>query len=618
MDATMRQQPPSSAPAVSPLPPKVAARLAGLLSSGMAHHSAGRLAEAEKTYREILAADARNPDALHLMGVLALQVNKPAAAVDLIGQAIRVHPGNAVYFSNLGSALRRLGRTDESIAACGEATRLDPTLADGFNNLANALTDRQRHAEAANALTRLIALRPQSVDQRLLLANALMKANRPEEAVDALNDLLKIKPRDGAALNNLGVCLRKLKRDAEAEVAYRRALDVAPDDAGTLSNYGTLLMEMERVDEAIILFRKAIDSKPTFGEAHLNLGLAYRSQMRLAEAIPAVREGVRLCPDLAEAHAGLGELLLLDGQLEEGFREYDWRSRMAEFPSPRRDFTSPRWDGVFRPGLTLLVHDEQGVGDTMQFVRFAQIAQARGARVIVECNTQLTRLLTGMPGVHQVIGRTSPIPPHDAHVPLLSLPQELGVSLAGIPANVPYLRAEPELAAHWGARLSRLPAFQTGLRVGLVWAGSPEHRNDRNRSLALERLAPLAAAPNVSFVSLQKGAGAGQAAHPPAGMALIDLGPEIGNFADTAAILQHLDLVVTVDTSVAHLAGALGRPVWVLLPFFPDWRWLRGTDVSPWYPTMRLFRQERPRDWDPVIARVAGALRAASDGVRPA
>ncbi len=607
----MRHHSPSSAPSTG------AARLAGLLSSGMAHHSAGHLAEAEKAYREILAADARNPDALHLMGVLALQVNKPAVAVDLIGQALRINPGNAVYFSNLGSALRRLGRLDEAIAACQEATRLDRNLADGFNNLANALVDRQRHGEAAEALTRLIALRPQSVDQRLMLANALMKANRPDEAVTALNALLAIDRRNASALNNLGVCLRKLKRDAEAEAAYRRALEIAPDDAGMLSNYGTLLMEMERVDDAIVLFGKAIERKPEFGEAHLNLGLAYRGQMRLAEAIPVVREGVRLCPDLPEAHAGLGELLLLDGQLEEGFREYDWRSRMADFPSPRRDFASPRWDGVFRPGLTLLVHDEQGVGDTMQFVRFAQIAQARGARVIVECNTQLTRLLTGMPGVDQVIGRTSPIPPHDAHVPLLSLPQELGVSLATIPADVPYLRAEPELVSVWGDRLAALPALATGLRVGLVWAGSPEHRNDRNRSLALERLAPLGGVANARLVSLQKGAGAGQAANPPAGMELVDLGPEIGNFADTAAILQHLDLVVTVDTSVAHLAGALGRPVWVLLPFFPDWRWLHGTDLSPWYPTMRLFRQDRPRDWDPVIARVADALRATADGVRP-
>lgn len=598
--------------------PTLPSRATGLLASGMSHHSAGRLPEAEKAYREVLASEPQNPEALHLMGVLALQVNKPAQAVELIAQAIRQNPKSAVYFSNLGSALRRMGKLDESIAACREATRLDPDFADAYNNLANALMDRQRDEEAVEALNRLIALRPQVVDQRLMLARALLQLpGRAAEAVDALNALLKLAPRNASALNNLGVALRKLNRNEEADQAYRRALEIAPDDPGMLSNHGALLMEMERADDAIALFRKSIDRKPEFGEAHLNLGLALRSRMRLGEAIPIMREAVRLCPDLPEAHAGLGELLLLDGQLEEGFREYDWRSRMTDFPSPRRDFTSPRWNGVVQPGMTLLVHDEQGVGDTMQFVRFAQMAQARGARVIVECNTQLTRLLTSMPGVHQVIGRTSPIPPHDAHIPLLSLPQHLGISLASIPAEAPYLRPEPELVASWGERLAVHPSFSSGLRVGLVWAGSPEHRNDRNRSLTLDRLAPLGRAANARFFSLQKGAGAGQAANPPTGLELVDLGPQIGNFADTAAILQHLDLVVTVDTSVAHLAGALGRPVWVLLPFFPDWRWLHGTDVSPWYPTMRLFRQDRPRDWNPVIARVATALGEAAVGVRP-
>lgn len=593
-------------------------RAAAALSAGLAHHSAGRLADAEKCYREALTLDADNADAYHLMGVLALQVNKPAAAVDLIAQAVRRNAGNAVYFSNLGGALRRLGRLDEAVAAGREAVRLDDAFADGYNNLANALMDKQAYGEAAATLARLIALRPQAVEQRLMLANALMKDNRPADAELALNDLLKIAPKNAAALNNLGVTLRKLKRNDEADAAYRRALAVADDDPGVLSNYGTLLMETDRIDEAVAVFRKAVRLKPDFGEAHLNLGLALRTQMRVTEAIACVREGVRLLPDRAEARTGLGELLLLNGELEEGLREYEWRSRMAEFPSPRRDFAQPEWDGVVKPGMTLLVHDEQGVGDTIQFVRFAKIARQRGIDVIVECNTQLTRLLQSMPDVGRVIGRFSPPGPYDAHVSLLTLPRHLGLTRDSIPAETPYLAAEPQLAEHWGRRIAATPGADRALRVGLVWAGSPEHRNDHNRSLALSRLAPLGGVPNVCLFSLQKGAGANQAADPPPGLALTDLGPEIGNFADTAAILQHLDLVVTVDTSVAHLAGALGRPVWVLLPFFPDWRWLYGTDLSPWYPTMRLFRQEAPKDWDPVIARAAEALRDAAAGVRAA
>lgn len=594
----------------SPAPSPAAARTAGLLASGMTHHSAGRLAEAEAAYRSILQAEPQNPDALHLMGVLALQVNKPAVALDLIGQAIRHNPNNAVYCSNLGSALRRLGRLDEAIAAGRQAVALDRNFADGFNNLANALMDRQAYAEAAEALTRLIALRPQGTDHRLMLGRALLQAGRTAEAVGVLEEVLRIDPRSTGALNNLGIALRKLNRNAEAAEAYRRALDVTPDDPGMLSNFGTLMMEQDRPDEALALFRRAIALKDDFAEAYLNLGLVLRNQMKIPEAVAAVRAALARNPDLVEGHAGLGELLLLDGQLQEGFREYEWRTRMADFPSPRRGFASPVWEGGELAGRTLLIHDEQGVGDTMQFVRFAQQAQARGARVIVECNTQLTRLLGSMPGVDAVIGRFTPPPPHDAHISLLTLPRHLGVTLETVPAEVPYLRAEPALISSWG---DRLPP-RRGLRVGLVWAGSPEHRNDRNRSLALERLAPLATVPGVEFFSLQKGAGAGQAANPPAGMELTDLGPEIGNFADTAAICQHLDLVISVDTSVAHLTGALGRPVWVLLPFCPDWRWLHGTDFTPWYPTMRLFRQSAPRDWDPVIARVRDALREAADG----
>lgn len=590
------------------------ARIAALLSSGLAHHSAGRLAEAEAAYRGVLTADPDNAEAYHLMGVLALQVGKPEPAAGLIAQAIRRNPGNAVYYSNLAGALRRLGRLDEAVAAGREAVRLNGAFPDALNNLANALLDCRLHGEATEILRRLIALRPQAVEPRLMLTGALMQENRTEEAEQTLNDLLRIAPDNPSALNNLGVVLRKLKRETEAEAAYRRALDISPGDAGMLSNYGTLLLEMERVDEAIAQFRKAIEIKPDFGEAHLNLGLALRTQMRLDEAVVAAREGARLRPDLPEAHAGLGEVLLLTGVLAEGFREYEWRSRMAEFPSPRRDFDRPLWDGVMRPGMTLLVHDEQGVGDTIQFVRFAQLAHRRGMRVIVECNTQLTRLLTGMADVDQVAGRFSPLPPYDAHIPLLSLPQHLDVSLATIPADIPYLRAEPALVESWGRRIAAAPG--RGLRVGLAWAGSPEHRNDRNRSLALSQLAPLGAVSNVSFFSLQKGAGAQQTANPPPGLTLTDLGPEIGNFADTAAILEHLDLLVTVDTSVAHLAGALGRPVWVLLPFFPDWRWLSDTELSPWYPAMRLFRQPRPQTWAPVIDRLAGALQEAAAGVR--
>ncbi len=600
-------------------PPPMADRNgpAALLAEGMAHHSAGRLAEAEAAYRRVLDASTGHPDALHLLGVIALQVNKPAAAVELIGQAIRANPRSVVYHSNLGSALRRLGRLDEALAACRRALELDASFADGYNNLANVLLDKQLHAETADALRRLLSYRPALTEQRLMLARVLILDGRPAEAVEALEALLRLAPGSADAHVNLGVALRKLGRNDEAIATYRRGLELAPGNAALLSNLGSALDQQGRSVEAVDCYRQAIDHQPGFVDAHVNLSVSLRDLNRLDEAAAAAREAIRLKPDSAEAHTNLGHARLLQGDLPEGFAEYEWRFRIADFPSPTRSFPVPAWDGGPLDGLTLLVHDEQGVGDGINFLRYIPLLRERGARVIVECNTQLLRLFQSAPDVDTVVGRFAPLPAFDRHVSLLSVPHLMGTRLETVPAAVPYLRAEPELLARWAARLGPSGDGNPGdfprdcprdCRIGLVWAGSPGHRNDRNRSLALAALAPLGRVPGVRFYSVQKGPAAAQLATPVPGLAITDLSGEIGDFADTAAIVSHLDLVITVDTSVAHLAGALGRPVWVLLPFAPDWRWLMDREDSPWYPTMRLFRQPAPGAWDPVVARVAEAL----------
>ena len=586
-------------------PPRPAAKPSPLqrrLAEGMAHHNAGRLAEAEAAYREVLAAAPQQPDALHLMGVIALQVGKAEVAAGLIAEAIRFQDRNAVYHSNLGSAMRRLGRLDEAAAACRRAVEIDGSFADGYNNLANVLMDQGAHAEAALALRRLLELRPALTEQRLLLGRALITAGRHEEAVTALEEALRRDPRSTAALTNLGVALRKLDRVDEALAAYRRGLGIAPDDAGLHSNLGSLLNQEGQADEAMAHFRRAIAEKPDFVDPHVNLSIALRDGNRFAESAAAAEEAIRLDPNSAEAHTNLSHALLLQGDFARGFAEYEWRFKVPGFPTPLRDFPQPAWTGQPVEGRTLFLHDEQGVGDGIQFARYARSLKAMGARVIVECNTQLLRLFQGLDGADAVIGRFQPPPPFDLHAPLMSLPHRLGTTPDRVPAEIPYLRTERELTARWRERLAAVE----GLRVGIVWAGSPEHRNDRNRSLALGALAPLADIPGVRLLSVQKGPGAAQLAEAP--MAVEDLGPGIADFADTAAILANLDLLVTVDTSVAHLAGALGRPVWVLLPFSPDWRWIMGRDDTPWYPTMRLFRQESPGAWSPVLARLAAAL----------
>lgn len=571
----------------------------------MTHHAAGRLAEAEAAYRAVLSAHADHPDALHLMGVIALQVDKPAVAVELISQAIRRHAGNPTYFSNLGSALRRLGRSDEALVCAKRSIEMDGNFADGLQNLANILLDRQEHAAAADALARLVALRPDQIDQRLSLARAQLLADRAEDALETLRRLLGMVPAHAPAYINMGVALRKLGRLDEAADAYSSALAFAPGDPGALSNLGVVLQDRGDYPRAIACYRRVLIERPGFGEGLINLAIALRCEMQADEAIIIARRAVAVAPQQAEAHTELGFCLLLRGDVEAGFVEYEWRSRMADFPSPKRRFTSPTWTGGDPAGKTLLIHDEQGVGDTIQFARYAQMIEALGGRAVLECNTQLTRLMKNMPGVSAVIGRFTPPPPHDAHVSLLSLPHLLKTTRDTVPGETPYLRAEPEATARWAGKLADVAE----LKVGLVWAGNPEFKDDRHRSPRLAPFLPLLATPGVRFYALQKGAGREDLATcAPLPDSLTDLGPEISNFADTAAVMMNLDLVISSCTAPAHLAGALGRPSWTVLPFACDWRWYDKGETTPWYPTMRLFRQKRRGDWETVLSETARSL----------
>jgi hypothetical protein len=325
----------------------------------------------------------------------------------------------------------------------------------------------------------------------------------------------------------------------------------------------------------------------------------------LDEALSVCQRAIQLRPDHAGAHWNKSLVLLLKGDFAQGWAEYEWRWQSKDFRSPRRDFPQPQWRGEDPSGRTILLHAEQGFGDTIQFIRYAPLLAGRGARVIVECQPELQRLLGGVEGIQHLTARGEPLPPFDLHTPLLSLPLAWGTRVKTIPGNVPYIKPDPALVGAWRGRL----AGDSALKVGLVWAGSPIRKDDRYRSLPLSSLAPLAGVKGVSFYSLQKGKATEQAQNPPPGMNLIDMTEEIKDFADTAALISHLDLVITVDTAVAHLAGAMAKRVWTMLEFVPAWRWLLNREDSPWYPTMRLFRQPAIRDWATVIRRVAGELQ---------
>ncbi len=580
---------------------------AALLQAAVAHHGAGRAAQAEALYRQVLAARPNHPDALHLLGVLAIQVGNPAVAAELIRQAICFDAGNPAFFSNLAITLRRLDRLDDAMAACRRALALAPDFADALNNLANILSDRGEHGREAAALRRLSFLKPLLTDQRLQLGRALLLDGQAQEAVEVFMTQLGITPASVPAYTNLGVALRRLGRTDEAVAAYRSALAFSPGEPGTLNNLGIALQDLDAYGEAVACFRHAAVGRPETASTYLNMSLAARDEMQVDVSIALARRAVQLDPMLAEGHTALGFGLLLRGRLEEGFAEYEWRSRMADFPSPQRSFASPAWDGSDWKGRTLLIHDEQGVGDTIMLARYAPLLQSRGVRVYLECNTQLVRLLSSMPGIDGVISRFQPPPPHDAHVALASVPHRLGTTLYTIPAGTPYLDAEPALVSAWSERLPQ----RGRLRVGLVWAGNPEFKGDRLRSPGLAAFRPLLDVAGIDFYGLQKGAGRRDLERcGPLPANFTDLGESIQDFADTAAIMEHLDLVVSSCTGPAHLAGALGRPVWTVLPFAPDWRWLEHGVCTPWYPTMRLFRQEKRGGWAGVLGLVQTALAA--------
>ena len=544
------------------------------LQIAVRHHQAGQLAQARALYQQILAREPNHADALHLLGVIAHQAGQNDAAIELIGRAISVKPDFPQAHCNLGNVLRDQGRLDESIAACRRAIALKPDLPEAWCNLGNALQENGQLGDAVDAYRRAIGLKP----------------NYPE------------------AHSNLGASLREKGQLDEAIAACRQAIALRPGFAEAHSNLGIALHVDQQLDEAVAVYRQAIALRPDLPEPHFNLGTAFRDQGLLAEAMAAYHRAIGLRRDYAEAHYNLARvLLLLRGEFLPGLNELEWRQRCRDFPLSRRTFGRPQWDGSDLANRTILLHAEQGFGDTIQFIRYVPLVAARGGTVVLECDPVLRRLLQGTSGIGRWVDFGQTLPSFDVHCPLMSLPLAFGTTIQTIPQDVPYLRADPEAVERWRLAGDRL-------NVGLVWAGRPTHQNDRNRSLALSDMASLAQVREVRFHSLQKGEAGKQAKDPPAGMGLMDRTEELNDFAETAALIANLDLVISVDTAVAHLAGALGKPVWTLLPFVPDWRWLLEREDSPWYPTMRLFRQPTRGDWSSVLTRVTEALLASCSG----
>ncbi len=483
------------------------------------------------------------------------------------------------------------------------AIQLAPHHLSGLENLAILLFQQRRHEEARLTLLEAIRLKPDDARKHQILGVILMQQNNLDEAGRVLTRAVELNPEDPDGHTHLGALLRQQGRLEASVESYAAACRLDPGQAVRHYNLGWALHAAQRHDEAAERYRAAIARQADFADAHANLGVVLRETGDIEAALQACRTALELAPNDAEIHTNLGHWLLLTGQFDEGWKEFEWRFG-TPFSAPARQLTQPRWEGETCRDRVVLLHAEQGFGDVIQFCRYVPLVAAR-TRVVLEVPPSLLRLLSGLDGVEQIVAVGDPLPPFDLHCPLMSLPCVFGTRHDTIPARIPYLGAAPDRVAAWRERLADLP----GRRVGLVWAGSPTANETlRTRSTTLDRFAPLGEVAGISFVSLQKGAAAAQSRTPPAGMVVHDWTVELTDFAETAALIEALDLVISIDTSVAHLAGALGKELWLLNRFNACWRWLLDRTDSPWYPTLRQFRQKQLGDWDGVMKDLRDAL----------
>ena len=560
----------------------------------------GRTQDAETMYRSALLLLPDDASINYALGKLLNRCGRSEDAAIHFRLAANARPSDTQILFDLANALSDERLLDEAISIYEKVLILNPSSSSAYNNLGVAFGKIEAPTKSGDAFKAAIEIDPTFPEAKSNLANLLMSDGRYDEAERLLAEAIAAKPHFAEAHNNLGNLLRICGRLSEAEYHCIQALTLRPGYSSALVNLGNALRELGRFDEALKYYEDTLRIEPEYCEALNNLGSLLFDLGRPVEGIERFRAAIKLQPNYVDAHSNLGLALLLLGEFEEGWLEYEWRWLQGRHRSFLSEYSQPRWEGEELGSRRLLVRSEQGFGDTLQFCRL--VPGLGGNQVIFEVQPPLVPLLKCLPGV-EVVAQGEPLPPFDLQCPLLSLPRILGLSLETIPAAVPYLRADPGKVDRWRQRLAPLP----GLRVGLVWAGNADMGADNRRSIPLARLARLAEVGGVSFVSLQKGPAANQI--PPPAMVLHDWTSELTDFAATAALVEALDLIIGVDTAVIHLAGALAKPVWLLNRFDRCWRWLLDRDDSPWYPTLRQFRQPQPGDWEAVVARVCEALQ---------
>jgi tetratricopeptide (TPR) repeat protein len=603
--------------------------------------AAGRISEAELPCRLALGADKKNFDALHLMGLIELQRGHLDAAEQMVRQALRSKAHSAAALCNLSLILQHQDRYEEALINLDKALRIEPRHVTTLNNKGHILWRLKRSEEALDFLNRALTIEPKHADALCNRGNVLTDLKRFEEALRDYDAALKISARDAIVINNRANVLWALDRRDEALRAYETAFAISSKDLSILKDYGSALLFSDREADALRCFESALERKPDdiyftykrgtalakldrFEEAltcfdralefeaenvdALNgRGNVLSALSRAAEAIASYDRALQIAPETPESHWNRSLTLLRQGHFDEGWREYEWRWKTANFTTKPRDFEEPLWLGE-EPivGKTILLHAEQGFGDTIQFGRYIPLVAKLGAKIIVEVQPPLKSIFSNIEGAAAVIGAGEDVPAFDVHCPLLSLPFALKTQIDTIPGDVPYLTADPARASKFGSLVR-----SNGERlIGLAWAGRPTFGGDKTRSIGLERMTSMLSVPGIRFVAIQKDLRPGDS-EILAKFPNVDwVGDQLTDFGDTAGLMSGLDLVISSDTSVVHLAGALERPVWVLLEHTPDWRWLLDRGDCPWYPTARLFRQPNPGDWESVISAVVSELLA--------
>jgi predicted O-linked N-acetylglucosamine transferase (SPINDLY family) len=640
---------------------------------GIALAQRGRYEEAARSFQEGLRLKPDSAGAHNDLGMILILQGRLPEAVKSFREAVRLKPDFHSAYSNLGNALRELGDLDNAVASLRKAVLLRPDFVEAHLNLGIALEAQGKLDEATASYRQAVHYRPNYADAHFSLGNALIRLGKPDEAAAHLQETLRFKGNDAAAHHSLAIAFKalgkkdqaidhyqqalRLKPDADVHILlgnafqeggdlsqaltnYRQAALLQPDNSVAHSNLGNALREMGQLEEAEASLQRALALKPDFVaatfnlgivlwkqgrleeaaaryqqtlrlqpdhlDAHLNLAWTLKQQGRLHDAEASLAEALRLKPDWADAHFNRALLWLIQGDWVRGLPEYEFRAQGPKSGNAR--LKERFWDGSPLNGRTILLYAEQGLGDTLQFVRYVPLVQERGGKVVLVCQQALYRLLESASEVDHLVKDGDPLRAFDFQAPLMSLAHLMGTTPETVPANVPYLTASNELIEKWRPILGEVPGF----KVGIFWQGNRQYPADRDRSIPLSHFRALANLPGVKLVSLQKGPGRDQLAACP--FPVLDFTEQmdkepVGPFMDTAAVLRLLDLVISCDSAVLHLAGALGVPVWALLPFMPDWRWLLDQDHTPWYPSMRLFRQRTRGDWNEVFERIAASLK---------